>query len=192
VEVELAGPDDRDPLEAAFELAGVDPRDVVGVCISHFHNDHVGGVRLFAGQCPIYLQRAEWELGMSTDPGELEAAAMFRIDFDDAHLDWRLLDGDTENAPGITAVLTAGHTPGHQSLRLRLAKTGALVLSGDAVHFRDNWDTPRAPVQNFDKDESIKSVNKLRRVAAANKAQVWINHDFAQTATLKKSPAYYD
>ena len=67
---------------------------------------------------------------------------------------------------------------------VRLPRTGAVILTGDAVHFRDNWDTPRAPVQNFDKDATIRSVEKLRGVAAANNAQVWINHDDAQTAKL--------
>lgn len=66
------------------------------------------------------------------------------------------------------------------------------MLTGDAVHFRDKWDTPRAPVQHFDKAASIKLVEKRRGIVAANHARVWINHDEAQTATLKMSPAYYD
>ena len=75
---------------------------------------------------------------------------------------------------------------------VKLPKTGSVLLTGDAAHFKDNWDTPRAPVQNFDKEATIKSVEKLRNVAAANNAQVWINHDSAQTATLTKSPAYIE
>jgi hypothetical protein len=47
-------------------------------------------------------------------------------------------------------------------------------------------------VQNYDKDATVASLQKLRAVAAANKAQVWINHDAAQTATLKLSPGYYE
>lgn len=90
-------------------------------------------------------------------------------------------------------ILTStGHTPGHQSLLVKLPKTGSVLLTGDAAHFKDNWDTPRAPVQNFDKEATVKSVEKLRGIAATSKAQVWINHDAAQTATLKMSPAYYD
>ena len=49
IDVEIPGPAEGDPLTGAFELAGVDPRDVVALCISHFHNDHVGGLRHFAG-----------------------------------------------------------------------------------------------------------------------------------------------
>ena len=92
----------------------------------------------------------------------------------------------------VTILASTGHTPGHQSLLVKLANSGPILLTGDAVHFRDNWDTPRAPVQNFDKEATIKSVEKLKAIAATSKAQVWINHDSAQTATLKTSPAYYD
>ena len=112
---ELAGPRDADPLESAFALAGVDPRDVVGVCISHFHNDHVGGVRHFAGKVPVYVQRAEYEAANADQRRAELTGAMFRIDWDDPRIDWRLLDGDAPIADGVTAILTAGHTPGHQS-----------------------------------------------------------------------------
>jgi glyoxylase-like metal-dependent hydrolase (beta-lactamase superfamily II) len=67
-----------------------------------------------------------------------------------------------------------------------------VLLTGDAAHFKDNWDTPRAPVQNFDKEATITSLQKLKQVAGANHAQVWINHDVTQTKTLKMSPAYYE
>src|SRR5436190_2944388 len=77
----------------------------------------------------------------------------------------------------VTIISSPGHTPGHQSLLVKLPQTGPVLLTGDAVHFRDNWDTPRAPAQNFDREATIKSVEKLHAVAAANKAQVWINHD---------------
>jgi len=92
----------------------------------------------------------------------------------------------------VTILSSRGHTPGHQSLLVRLPKTGPVLLTGDAAHFRDNWDTPRAPVQNFDKEATITSLQKLKQAADSNNAQVWINHDVAQTASLKKFPAYYE
>ena len=64
---------------------------------------------------PAFAGRlAELVFGLSGAP-EVEADGIFRIGFDDPALDWRLADGDAEIAPGVTAVLTAGHTPGHQS-----------------------------------------------------------------------------
>src|SRR5206468_11824799 len=52
-------------------------------------------------------------------------------------------DHDVFGDGSVTILSTPGHTPGHQSLLVRLPKTGYVVLSGDAVHFRDNWDHKR-------------------------------------------------
>ncbi len=58
---------------------------------------------------------------------------------------------------------TPGHTPGHQSLLVKLPKTGAVLLSGDAVHFKDNWDNRRVPANNINKDQTLASMQKHRR-----------------------------
>ena len=75
---------------------------------------------------------------------------------------------------------------------VRLPKAGPVLLTGDAAHFRDNWDNRRAPVQNFDRALTVQSMDRLASVAAASNAQIWINHDPAHTATLRKSPAYIE
>jgi hypothetical protein len=55
---------------------------------------------------------------------------------------------------------TPGHTPGHQSLLVKLPKTGTVLLTGDAVHFKDNWDNRRVPGVNTDKDQTIASTQR--------------------------------
>lgn len=67
-----------------------------------------------------------------------------------------------------------------------------MLLSGDAVHFRENWDNRRVPAINFDKDKSAASLQRMADVLAKENAQLWINHDKAQRDTLKLSPAFYD
>ena len=47
----------------------------------------------------------------------------------------RLVDGDTELLPGLELIETSGHVPGHQSVLVRLPKTGAILLPIDAVPF---------------------------------------------------------
>lgn len=185
ITVELAGPADRDPLEVAFEVAGVDPRDVVGVCISHFHNDHSGGLRHFAGRCPVYVQRAEYDAGMGHDPGTLEASAMFRIDWDDRRIDWRILDGDAEIAPGVTAILTAGHTPGHQSFLVDLdpsvrdghAEAG-YVFACDAADLQENLDDEQ-PVGALGRppEVTVEGIRRLKSLAAHRGYRVIPGHD---------------
>ena len=92
----------------------------------------------------------------------------------------------------VTVIATPGHTPGHQSLLVRLEKTGAVVLSGDAVHFKENWDNRRVPAINFDKEQTSASMKRLADILEKEKAQLWINHDKAQRDTLKLSPNCYD
>jgi glyoxylase-like metal-dependent hydrolase (beta-lactamase superfamily II) len=73
-----------------------------------------------------------------------------------------------------------------------LPKTGALVLSGDAVHFKANWDNRGVPSINSDKEETLTSMQRIAELLAHEHAQLWINHDKAQRDTLKMAPDYYD
>ena len=84
-------------------------------------------------------------------------------------------DRDVFGDGSVSILSTPGHTPGHQSLLVRLPKTGALVLSGDAVHFRDNWDNRRVPSMNIDKEQTLASMQKIADTLAKDKAQLWIN-----------------
>jgi glyoxylase-like metal-dependent hydrolase (beta-lactamase superfamily II) len=92
----------------------------------------------------------------------------------------------------VVIVSTPGHTPGHQSLLIRLPKTGAVVLSGDAVHFKDNWDNRRVPALNFNKDQTVASMQRIADILAKEHGQLWINHDKPQTDAQKKSPEFYE
>jgi glyoxylase-like metal-dependent hydrolase (beta-lactamase superfamily II) len=75
---------------------------------------------------------------------------------------------------------------------VRLPRTGVVVLSGDAVHFRDNWDNRRVPSMNANKDQSAASMQKIADTLGKEKAQLWINHDKAQRDSQKMSPEFYD
>jgi glyoxylase-like metal-dependent hydrolase (beta-lactamase superfamily II) len=92
----------------------------------------------------------------------------------------------------LTILSTPGHTPGHQSLLVKLPKTGAIVLSGDAVHFKSNWENRRVPVNNFNKDQSVASMQKIADTLDKEKAQLWINHDKALRDSQKMSPEFYE
>ena len=75
---------------------------------------------------------------------------------------------------------------------MKLPKTGPVVLTGDAVHFKSNWENRRVPVNNFSKDQTLASMQKISDTLTKEKAQLWINHDKAQRDTLKMSPEFYD
>ena len=65
-------------------------------------------------------------------------------------------------------------------------------FSGDAVHFKSNWDNRAVPVNNFSKEQTLASMQKISETLTKEKAQLWINHDKAQRDGLKMSPEFYD
>jgi len=73
-----------------------------------------------------------------------------------------------------------------------LPKTGAVLLSGDAVHFKENWENRRVPEANDSKDKTVASMQRMADLMAKERAQLWINHDKAQRDGQRMSPEYYE
>ncbi len=175
----LPGP--GEPLEEALAGAGIAMDEIVTVAVSHLHNDHAGGLRHFAGRVPVHAQRAELEFGLADHPTP-EHHAIFRVDFDDPTIDWHLADGDAEIAPGVTAVLTAGHTPGHQSFVVDLDDSvggGGLVFAFDAADLTENIEG-ELPVGGFigvTAEESVEPIRRLKRLAAQRSYELVPGHD---------------
>jgi len=105
----------------------------------------------------------------------------------------KLLEGDTDvfGDGSVTLVSTPGHTPGSQSLLVHLKNSGFIILSGDVVHLEENFEKNTVPSLNTDKAASIASMDEIRRMIAAYQAKLFINHDKAQSDTLKLLPAFY-
>lgn len=163
----LPGP--GEPLEEALGNAGVQMDEIYAVGLSHLHHDHVGGLRHFAGRVPVHAQKRELEYGLSPGPGP-EQHAMNRIDYDDPAHDWRLADGDVEIAPGVTAVLSAGHTPGHQSFVVDLDESvggGGFVFAFDAADLTENIEQELSVGGRVDcgPEVSIEAIRKLKGIA---------------------------
>jgi N-acyl homoserine lactone hydrolase len=92
----------------------------------------------------------------------------------------------------VVLISTPGHSPRHQCLLVRLPKTGALLLSGDAVHTRANWDGHRAPERNFNVSQSLTSLDRMAAVIKENNGQLWIGHETSEVPLRKYAPAYYE
>lgn len=169
-------------LAAQLEQVGVKPGDVKAMAVSHTHPDHIGNVELFPAAM-LYVQKAEYQWpGTNNQPR-----------FKPEH-PVTLLEGDRDvfGDGSVVILSTPGHTPGHQSLLVRLQSSGAIVLSGDAVHFKANWDNRGVPSMNVSKDQTLASMQKIADVIAKEKAQLWINHDKAQRDGLKMAPESYN
>ena len=106
-----------------------------------------------------------------------------------------IIDKDEYDVFGDGKVIiksTPGHTPGHQSLFLKLAKTGPVVLSGDLYHYPEERTLNRLPVAEFNKEQTAASRADLELFLKKTGAQLWIQHDFLGNAKLKKAPAFYE
>jgi N-acyl homoserine lactone hydrolase len=103
------------------------------------------------------------------------------------------LDGDKDvfGDGSVVILSTPGHTPGHQSLLVHLPKTGWVVLSGDVAHFTSNWETRRVPTMNVDRAKTLASMQRVAGLVAERHAQLWLNHDKAQTDQLRHAPDAY-
>jgi glyoxylase-like metal-dependent hydrolase (beta-lactamase superfamily II) len=169
-------------LIAQLDQLGVKPSDLKAMAVSHTHPDHIGNVELFP-QTMLYVQKAEYDW-----PGA-NGAPRFNPDHPVTKLEG---DHDVFGDGSMVIISTPGHTPGHQSLLVRLPNTGAIVLGGDVVHFKDNWDNRRVPKFNFSKDQTLASMERIAGILAKEHAQLWINHDKVQSDAQKKSPGFYD
>jgi len=174
---------------------GLKTSNITYVALSHTHGDHIGNVNLFPNST-VLMQRAEYEWigspdGPNDNVNQLKALAR-KLLGTPKHL--KLLEGDTDvfGDGSVTLVSTPGHTPGHQSLLVHLKNSGFIILSGDVVHLQENFEKNTVPSLNTDQAASIASMARIRQMMATYQAKLFINHDKAQSDTLKLLPAFYD
>ena len=73
-----------------------------------------------------------------------------------------------------------------------LPDVGRSSGAGDMVHLQENWAAMRVPSFNYDREQSLKSMEKVARVTKETGAELWINHDKAQSDRIPKAPAYIE
>jgi glyoxylase-like metal-dependent hydrolase (beta-lactamase superfamily II) len=168
-------------LASQLESLGVKPNDITYVAVSHTHGDHVGNAKVFA-KSKILIQKLEHEFALRATPQPFS---------DKQHFELLAGDRDVFGDGSVTIISTSGHTPGHQSLLVKLPKTGAVILSGDLVHFQYMWDNKIVPSFNFNQEQSLASIDRVAKLIAEHNAQLWIGHDKDNTAKVNRAPQFY-
>jgi glyoxylase-like metal-dependent hydrolase (beta-lactamase superfamily II) len=170
---------------ARLAALGVDPARVRFLVNSHLHFDHAGG-NAGIPNARLVVQRAEWSA--AHDPDAVRANAYDARDYDLGH-DLLLVDGEHDlfGDGRVVCVPTPGHTPGHQSLRVRL-DGGDVVLAADACYLRRNLEEGVLPGVVHDEAAFRRSLARLSALRAAG-ARLVFGHDPEQWAALPQAPA---
>jgi N-acyl homoserine lactone hydrolase len=165
------------------------PEQIKYVGISHYHGDHVGQVGSFP-KSTLLIGQGDWDVLTSPKPREGAVAAPFGAWLKgEAKVEPVPLDKDVFGDGAVIMLNTPGHTPGHHSLLVKLPQMGAVVISGDLMHFHENYDTNGVPTFNFDRAQTLASLDRVKKIAANTKATVIIQHDARDIDKLPTFPA---
>ena len=167
---------------------GLKPGDIDTVISTHYDIDHAGRHAAFT-QAQYVVQHVH-----HADAASNPRFAPLRPEWDQPLERIRLVDGDTELLPGLELIETSGHVPGHQSVLVRLPKTGAVLLTVDAVPFRagftrDEQDDGSNPDAEAIHASTIKLIDLVEREQVG---LVIFGHEKDQWEELKKLPEYYE
>jgi N-acyl homoserine lactone hydrolase len=163
---------------AAF---GMPPERVDLVVTSHLHFDHAGGLELLP-RATLVVQRRELEA--ARDPDLAARNYLDAADWDHGHAR-RVIDGEHDlfGDGRIVCVPTHGHTPGHQSLRLRLDDGRDVLFTADACYVRESLAARRLPSFGHDRMAMRAVLDRLDALGAAG-TQLVFGHDAEQWPTM--------
>jgi N-acyl homoserine lactone hydrolase len=181
----------KKPLAVSLKEIGVAPTDIQHFAMSHSHGDHSGNANMFATST-LYIQSAEYDAAFGPEPQKYNFIAANFEKLRNAKTVKLNGDHDVFGDGSVIIKTTPGHTPGHQSLFVRLPKTGPVLLTGDMVHIMPNWDAKRAPGFNYNVEQSVRSMNEIDAFTKKTGAKVWINHDPVQSAAIPSAPAFVE
>jgi len=185
------GPAATAPKQSLVELVtllGLTPASVKFVGISHYHGDHVGQTSSFP-QATLLIGKGDWDvindpkLASATNP-----AAFAPWISGGSKVEPLTADRDVFGDGSVLLLNMPGHTPGHQSLLVKLKETGNVLITGDVSHFRENYDSNGIPTFNTDRAASLASLDRFKQIAKNLKAIVIVQHDQRDVAKLPVFP----
>lgn len=178
-------------LTAQLAEPGYSPSNITYVALSHYHYDHTANANDFAGATWLVRQAERDAMFAEKPPGTTQPSTYAAL----RNSETLILKNDEHDVFGdgtVVIVSAPGHTPGHQVLYLKLAKTGGVVLSGDLYHYPEERSLDRVPTFEFNPAQTRATRVTIDAFLKKTGAQLWIQHDFNGFAKLKKSPGFYE
>ncbi|KPK25180.1 MAG: hypothetical protein AMK69_14955 [Nitrospira bacterium SG8_3] len=175
----------------SLKAAGIDPKDIDMVLITHAHPDHIGGLqdaegKLIFPNAHYYVAKQEWDYWMSVDPSKIKAEALrqhfellvksARAAFDIIKNKVKLLHGGEEILPGIRVEATYGHTPGHVLVSVSEADQRVYNISDVVVDPLFVEHPEWAPAIDMDAGQADKARRRFYAKAAEENALVFAHH----------------
>ena len=181
----------RQTLKAQLAASGFRATDITYLALSHYHWDHTANANAFA-KATWLVRKVERDAMLPDPPPQVAQPSTFALLQASKSV---LITTDQYDVFGdgtVIIIATPGHTAGHQSLYVKLPKTGGIVLSGDLYHYPEERTLNRWPPSDASVDQLRASRAALDAFLTRTGAQLWIQHDLNASARLKKAPAYYD
>ncbi len=177
------------PLADLLRQINLNPDDVKHVGISHFHADHTGQLGALKN-ATLLIGKGDWD-GVTASPPMAGANTKGFAEWIAEKRKVEPLTGDKDvYGDGSVMVLRApGHTPGHSILLVRLKEMGPVLLSGDAVHFIENYTGFGVPGFNFDRAQTVASIQRMQEIQKNLKATLIVQHDPRDISKLPAFPA---
>jgi N-acyl homoserine lactone hydrolase len=166
---------------------GLAPADVDIVFLGHLHFDHAGGLCDLPG-CEVHVHQAELAAAATGLDG-----GVFADEVSGAP-GWKAQRTEYQVCPGVRALETPGHTAGHMSLFIELAKGRPVILCGDAADLDENLTDEIAPGFCWRNDYALAlaSIRRLKSLARSENAELWPSHDLQAYRRWPAFPAWRD
>ena len=176
-------------IDRQLQKFGYKVDDVKFVVYSHFHLDHAGNIELFPKATHVVQKK---ELQFAWWPEKWYSGAYVMKDYDETrNFKYLELAGDFDlyGDGSVQIVSTPGHTAGHQSLMVKLPKTGTVLLAGDAIYTSENENGVAAGLA-LSLYNSFASTARLKSLRDATNGQLWFSHDPEQYASHQHDKPY--
>ena len=192
-------------LARALAAAGIEPKAIDTILISHFHPDHISGIKdkdgnkVFAN-AEILVPSQEWafwmdDTRMSAAPESMRPSFLnARRIFADIAGEVKRFEPGGEVMPGIASIAAFGHTPGHTVFAVASGNQSVLVLGDTTNH---PWLFARNPewqgVFDIDGDMAAATRKRLLDRAAADRMLVQGYHfPFPASGFITRTAKGYD
>ena len=165
------------------------PEQIKYVGISHFHGDHTGQVGSFPN-ATLLIGKGDWD-GLNAKPpaGGANPAPFAHWIGGGGKVEPLPADKDVFGDGSVIILNTPGHTPGHHSLLVKLREKGNVLISGDLIHFHENYEGNGVPTFNVNRADTLASIERFKKIAANLKATVILQHDARDVGKLPAFPA---